>query len=144
MVRSRWPFGPRKILWWKISIRFQARNRKNSRFHELTQWYLAWNHAVSDISDRRSRQRRKQKFSNGHRAHHVGFGGSQNWSVLEIPVCFAAIWQTRSVCWNGFNHRDHPSWVSIIPVIGTEEICPAYGSPREVWRKQIDSDIGTR
>lgn len=30
-------------------------------------------------------------------------------SVLQIPVCFAAIWQTRSICWNG----PWPSWSSI-------------------------------
>lgn len=34
------------------------------------------------------------------------------------------------------DHRHHLSRLSIIPVIETEEICRAYGSPRQVWRKR--------
>lgn len=48
---------------------FQACNRKNSRFREFAQRYLAWYRAVSDIPGRRSQTRRKQKFSAGHREH---------------------------------------------------------------------------
>ena len=88
-------------------------------------------------------------FLAGHRARHVDFSrGPRSEAFSKFLSASRLFDRTDSVCWNGFSHRDHPSPVSIIPVIGTEEICPGLPDHRrtrapQVWRKQIDSDIGT-
>lgn len=87
-----------------------------------------------------SQERRKQKFSIGAIGAAAPRGFRSHGGPAEAFSKFLSASRLfdRPVPSVGMapDHRDHLSRASIIPVIETEEICRAYGSPRQVWRKR--------